>query len=219
MKHTIITLLVAVLSMAVPCLGDEPNNAINSDNGSLEARLIVLEKRLDIAERKLARLDLLHPAGTMVSPVSSPSGTAVPPISTSEEPNRDALRVERAEKQLKELRSAIAIAKPTLPQYPYTNPRLHGYSTEEDLKYFTETWVNLTKQEERYEKILALAKKNPELNIDVSKTQRELSECQQVKKQVEIDKDQIRKALEERHQAEIYNKNNQNNSTPMRRRN
>lgn len=193
-------LIVILLIVGFPCLGDEPNNAINVDNNSIEARLTAIEKRLDAIEKRLNRIEFQR-------------------IPAQAEPNKDPLRIERAEKQLSELKKAIEINKVSIPRYPYLPRERFGYNLEDELKVAIKEWDAVAKQEDNYEKVLRLDEKNPELDIDVVAIKKSLTECREIKQHVESEKKRIRELIQEKRDMDNQRNRNQNDPVPVRRRN
>ncbi len=145
----------------------------------MEARLIALDERLDALEDRIIQLE----SGSL----DSESNDVKCATGVSKDPNKIALRIERAKKQIQDSQTAIILAQTNIESLP-SPPRP---SLEDKLKILDDQWKLLTQIEVNYQKIIRCAKKNPELAVDTISIQKSIVECQNQKKQVELDKQRI----------------------------
>jgi len=190
MKWTIF--LIAVLSMAViPCFSDEPNAPLNTDNNSIESRIIALELRIIELETRIAQLESRRPA-------AAPRPNPVPQAA----PDLDALRLERSQKQIQDARDDIKIARASIRTMPY--PPFP--TTQEYLETATKIWKLYSEIEDSYQKIIRFAEKNPELKVDIVSVKKDLAICLNDKRQIEIEKERIKDWIQAHKNNVNYNR-------------
>lgn len=191
MKHICKILpVIVLLAVNFTCLGDEPNNAINSDNNSIDARLISLESRISELEDRIAQLESRRPRPALQDP------------NAAADPVRDALRIERAKKQIQDANNAISLTERQLKSIPHhQNPDL------QDRINLLLDKVDLLKDiEANYQKIIRCIEKNPDLGIDITAMKNKLIECQGAKKTNELQISDMKEQFKQTHKVFIRSK-------------
>jgi len=191
MKHIHqILLIVILLAAGFPCFGVEPNNAINSDSNSIEARLVILESRISELESRIAQLESRRPG-----PVpQGPNAVA--------DPARDALRIERAKKQIQDADNAISLTERQLQNIPHhQNPDL-----QDRINYLLDKIDLLKDIETNYQKKIRCIEKTPELGLDIAAVKNKLLDCQGTKKNAEIQAKDLKEQFDKTHKVFMRSK-------------
>jgi len=200
MKHNVQILLIIISLLAVtPSFAEEPNAPTNTAYSQFETRLKSLEERIIALEEKIQQLESRRP-------VPIPPRTPNPISDSQNDPNRDALRIERSTKKIKEARDAIDLDESriqSLPEkimlhkpFPY---RLRPADVPEILRTLDTAKDNarlLNQQENNYKKILQIVEKNPDLKIDPIEAKRELIVCQGNGKKADQDLNRIQELIQ-----------------------
>jgi hypothetical protein len=190
-------IFLSVFLCITPCFANEPNEPYEPNDQSndyydpVEVRLILIEERIEQLEWRIVQLE----ASSEDSEANDMSMTRNDPL----DPNKNALRLERAQKKIQEAKNAIILAETKIKSLP--RPPSGDRFLEEKLNILNEKWKILTQIEANYKIIIRFAKKNPELSIDILSIQKSNIECQNRKKQVEIDKQRIIDILQKKANA------------------
>jgi chromosome segregation ATPase len=180
-------LLVVLLMTTIPCFADEPNTPVNADFRQFEARLKALEEKIVDLENRIAELETRRPP--------SPPRNLNPSPSTKDDPNKDALRIERSKKAIKEANDLITLNETRLNNLPR-----HLSSLEDHLNLVMDELELLGEIDKSYKTIMQYAEKNPELGIDRMKITKKLIELKGKIKTAENEKDDLKAGFYRTHQ-------------------
>jgi hypothetical protein len=142
---------------------------------AIETRLLAMEKRLDALEQRVNQLEKPQ--------------RPFPKLLT--DPNKDALRTERFNKQIQEARNTIESVKKQIKALPWPD------KPEDRLEVTNKKWDLFSNQEMNYLKIIRLAERNPDLGVGIKNEKKELIECQDSKKKTELEKQRLQKMIED----------------------
>jgi DNA repair exonuclease SbcCD ATPase subunit len=174
-RITILTGILVILGVFfipfLPAEQKDPNIA-GPVFSAIELRISIIEERLDAFEQRLDQLE--NPRRRSVSNIPAES-------------DKDALRIERLNKQIQEARDAIELIEKQIEALPSPIK----LELEDNLKIATEKWQLLAEQELNFLKIIRLAEKCPALGIDVITAKKDLIECQGLKRETGLKRDQL----------------------------
>jgi len=182
-------LIVALFAVGFLCFGTEPNDVSSSGHRSIEARLLVLEQRVDTLEQQVGRLQARRPG---------------PSLSAPSDPNKDDLRIERLSKQIQESKENIVLTEKKIVELPpkWISQVPFKFSKESIpeviriLEVAKENRNLLNDQVRSYNKIVQLAERNPDLGVDVMEMKKNLIRCQGRQRSADDNLDRVRELIQ-----------------------
>jgi hypothetical protein len=204
MKHIAKIFFVVILLAAGPlCFGTEPNDSPDINCISLMERIAALEQRLSALEDRISQIETRRPTPVPKNPNIAPGS----PV----DPNKDALRIERLNKQIQDAKNAIELDEGRIQSLPpqYFSGGLYKLRQKDvpelmrSLDTAKENCKLLSNQERNYNKILQLVKKNPDLGLDAIEAEQKLIECQGRNKKADQNLERIRALIE--YNRELFN--------------
>jgi hypothetical protein len=202
MKRLILLVGFLFVISILPLLAEQSN--ISEPNyPAIEIRLLALEERLDALEQRVTQLEKPQP-----------------PIPTSStDPDKNTLRIDRCTKIIQEARDAIELIKTQIENLPFENENLpfENLTGEHRLRAIEKEWRSISDQELQdrlkaaqrkfrlladeelsHLKIVQLAEKYPDLGVDVMEAKKDLIECQGDKKKTDLEMWYLRRIIENR---------------------
>lgn len=174
MKRLILLLVFLFVISILPLLAKE-SNISELNYQALETRLLAIEARLDVLEQRVSQLE--NPRRPIFKP--------------SMDPNKGTLLTERLNKQIQEARNTIELAKKQIEALPRPD------KPEDQLEIINKKWKLLSSQEIGYLKIIRLAERNPDLGVNVTNEKKELTKCQDIKREIELEKQRLQEIIED----------------------
>jgi TPR repeat protein len=112
----------------------------------------------------------------------------------SEDKTKDALRVKRLRDKIQKMKDAIELAETQILNLPRLQPNQRGY-LEEALAVTERKHTLLYKEEENYNQIIRLAEKYHDLGVDVMAMKKLLIKCEGRIDDVKLDKERLLKSI------------------------
>ncbi|MDD5327428.1 MAG: hypothetical protein PHY02_06390 [Phycisphaerae bacterium] len=194
MKRSLLCAGVLVVMLTAVSFADvnEPNTPEELEDrvAELEGRVEELEQLEDQVEELKQRIDQLEDDGSEDTSDNNSTGERSA-RRAQPDADREALRIERANKKLDAARDAVKLARNKISSLPST----YGKSLEDKLEIVKDKWQLFANLERNLSSIVYIAKRNSDLGIDVIAAKRELDECRGDKKNAEMEKQDLRKRI------------------------